>query len=61
MRAEMAPKKDSSAGDVAVREVADVGEYNGEAWPDDCDFCESAVFVRIGGGMGWLCDAISTN
>lgn len=46
----MAPKKDCSVGDVA-RDVGDVGE----SWPDDCEFCDSAVFVRRG-VVGWkLC------
>jgi hypothetical protein len=30
MRAVMAPKKDSSVGDVARREFGDAGEYGGE-------------------------------
>lgn len=53
IRAVMAPKKDSSVGDVAMRDVGDAGEYGGEIWPDDddCDFCESTVFVRMGRGM----------
>lgn len=53
IRAAMAPKKDSSVGDAAMRDVGDVGEYGGEIWPDDddCDFCESTVFVRMGRGM----------
>ena len=53
IRAEMAPKNDSSAGDVAAREFCDSGEHGGEVCPnEDCDFCESSVFVRTGGGMG---------
>ena len=53
IRAVMAPKKDSSVGDVAMRDVGDAGEYGGEIWPDDDDrdFCESTVFVRMGRGM----------
>ena len=30
IRAEMAPKKDSSVGEAVVRDVADAGEYAGE-------------------------------
>lgn len=59
IRAVMAPKKDSSVGDVAVRELGDPGEEGGDIWPeDDCDFCESTVFVRTGRGMGWLCEVM---
>lgn len=58
-RAEMAPKKDSSVGEVALRWLCDVGEAGGESWPaEDCDCCESNVFVRTGRGMGWLGVAI---
>lgn len=61
MRVVMAPKKDSSVGDAAARasrEKVEVGESMsepGDMAPDDCDFCESTVDVRIGGG-GWKCD-----
>lgn len=55
----MAPKKDSSVGDVAMRGLCDVGEHGGEIWlDDDSVFCESVVFVRVGRGMGWLCDVM---
>jgi hypothetical protein len=54
MREVMAPKKDSSAGEVgerAPRAKVDVGEsISGDAAPDDTDFCEPLVAVRIGGG-----------
>lgn len=29
---------------------------SGDAVPDDCDFCEPLVPVRIGGG-GWKCES----
>jgi hypothetical protein len=54
MREVMAPKKDSSAGDVGERDPrakVEVGEsISGDAAPDDTDFCEPLVAVRIGGG-----------
>lgn len=62
MRAVIAPKKDASVGDDAERDVdvAEAGEVGGESWLvddlDDCVVCEEAVFVRMGGGMCWLCD-----
>lgn len=50
----MAPKNESSAGevgDVAVREYVEAGEsMSGDIAPEDCDLVEPAVFVRIGGG-----------
>lgn len=53
MRAVIAPKKDSSVGELAgARDMGDAGERGGECWPEDCDFWESTVFVRMGGGMG---------
>ena len=52
MRAVMAPKKDSSVGEPAgARDVGDAAN-SGDISPEDCDFCESTVFVRIG-GTGW--------
>jgi hypothetical protein len=50
-RALIAPKKDCSVGEVA-RDVGEAGERGGDIWPDDNEFCELAVFVRMG-GMGW--------
>ena len=44
MRCVIAPKKS--------REVGDAGDAGGDMLPDDCDFCESTVLVRIG-GTGW--------
>jgi len=56
MREEMAPKNDPSAGDVGERDPRGkvvVGEcISGDAAPDDTDFCEPLVTVRMGGG-GW--------
>lgn len=54
----MAPKKLASVGEAATRDVGDAGDIGGDICPDDCDFCEPTVFVRIGGGIGWLRDAI---
>ena len=49
----MAPKKESSAGEVGergLRENVDVGEsMSGDAVPDESDFCEPLVAVRMGG------------
>lgn len=54
MREVMAPKKDSSAGEVGERvprEKVEVGEsISGDAAPEETDFCEPFVAVRIGGG-----------
>ena len=59
MREVMAPKNDSSAAELGARdprEKVDVGEsISGEAAPDDTDFWEPLVAVRIGGG-GWKYD-----
>lgn len=56
IRVEMAPKKEASVGDVGERgprECVEVGDsVSGEAKPDECDFCDKFVPVRIGGG-GW--------
>jgi hypothetical protein len=49
----MALKKESSAGLVGEREYIDVGEcMSGDAVPEEWDFCEPLVVVRMGGG-GW--------
>jgi hypothetical protein len=54
MREVRVPKNDSSTGEVGERgprEKVDVGEsISGDAAPDDTDFCEPLVAVRIGGG-----------
>lgn len=59
MREVSAPKNDSSAGEVGERDPGanvPVGEsISGDIVPEDCDFCEPAVDVRIGGG-GWKFD-----
>lgn len=50
-----APKKESSAeGEVGEREYVDVGDcsMSGEWVPEDCDFWELLVAVRMGAG-GW--------
>lgn len=47
----MVLKKESSAGLVGEREYIDVGDaMSGDAAPEDCDFCEPLVPVRMGGG-----------
>lgn len=51
MRDVMAPKNDSSVGDARARDVGEVGDVGEDICPDDCDFCESIVFVRMGGGI----------
>lgn len=62
IRAVIAPKKEASVGEETEREVdvAEAGECGGESWlVDDLDdwvVCEEAVFVRMGGGMDWLCE-----
>ena len=64
IRAVIAPKKEASVGEETERDVdiAEAGELGWENWLaddlEDCVVCEEAVFVRIGGGIGWLCDAI---
>lgn len=51
--APMALKKESSAGLVGEREYMDVGEcMTGDAAPEEWEFCEPPVAVRMGGG-GW--------
>lgn len=50
MREVIAPKNDSSVGEPAgPRDVGDEGERGGDNCPDEWDFWESTVFVRIGG------------
>jgi hypothetical protein len=50
----MAEKKLRSVGELPreVGEVGAVGEKGGDIGPDDCEFWEPMVFVRMG-GMAW--------
>lgn len=49
-----APKNESSAGvtgERELREYVEVGDsVSGDAVPEDCDFCDPLVAVRMGGG-----------